>query len=217
METTKMKIRVTFLESILGTNPNNKNVFSDFIASKAPDARSREEEVEEFGADEVREKQTTVFNRDEIGRPFFYDYHVKGFFKDTAGALRQVKGTESSQMKSYKKLIDGLIFVSPRKVVFNDVHPDEITLCERPLRASTPQGERVALACSESIPAGKSIEFTIELLKPELKDWVVEMLNYGVYRGFGQWRNSGAGRFFWEELDAEGNVVGGNHDTMIGG
>lgn len=215
MNTNKMRIRVTFLENILGTNPNNKEIFSDYISSKAPDAKTRDEEVEEFGADEVRDKQTTVFNRTADGKPFFYDYHVKGFFKDTCGALRQVKGTECSGVKSYKKLIDGLIFVFPRKVVFNDVLPEEITLCERPLRASTPQGERVALACSESIPAGKKIEFTIELLKPELKDWVVEMLNYGVYRGFGQWRNASHGRFCWEELDAEGNVIGGNYHEYM--
>lgn len=216
MESNRMKIRVTFIENILGTNPNNKSVFSDYIASKAPDALNREQEVEEFGAEEVREKQTTVFNRDDDGKPFFYDYHVKGFFKDTCGALRQVKGTECSQMKAYKKLIDGLIFVFPRKIVFNDVTPEEITLCERPLRASTPQGERVALACSESIPAGKSIEFEIALLKPELKDWVVEMLNYGVYRGFGQWRNSGCGRYVWQELNTDGDVIGGNYDESIG-
>ena len=215
MNTNKMRIRVTFLENILGTNPNNNEIFSDYISSKAPDAKTREEEVNEFGADEVRDKQTTVFNRTADGKPFFYDYHVKGFFKDTCGALRQVKGTECSGVKSYKKLIDGLIFVFPRKVVFDDVLPEEITLCERPLRASTPQGERVALACSESIPAGKKIEFTIELLKPELKDWVVEMLNYGVYRGFGQGRNASHGRFCWEELDADGNVIGGNYHEYM--
>lgn len=35
-----MKIRLTFLEPVLGTWPSNENVARDFIASKAPDASS---------------------------------------------------------------------------------------------------------------------------------------------------------------------------------
>ena len=39
-----------------------------------------------------------------------------------------------------------------------------------------------------------------------------ECLDYGIYRGIGQWRNSGRGRYMWEELDDGGKVIGGNYD-----
>lgn len=32
------------------------------------------------------------------------------------------------------------------------------------------------------------------------------------FDGFGQWRNSGKGRHLWDELDADGNVIGGNNE-----
>ena len=37
-----------------------------------------------------------------------------------------------------------------------------------------------------------------------------ECLDYGIRRGLAQWRNSGKGRYVWEELDDDGNVIGGN-------
>jgi hypothetical protein len=34
-----------------------------------------------------------------------------------------------------------------------------------------------------------------------------------MHYGIGQWRNSGKGRFLWEEIDPEtGAVIGGNYD-----
>ena len=76
----------------------------------------------------------------------------------------------------------------------------DIGLCERPLRASTPQGERVALAISEEIPAGATMEFTITCMDEKDLKLVREWLDYGYYRGLGQWRNSGKGRFLWAEV-----------------
>lgn len=37
-----MKVRLTFLEPVLGTWPSNENIARDFIASKAPDASTEE-------------------------------------------------------------------------------------------------------------------------------------------------------------------------------
>mgnify|MGYP001070201268 CR=1 FL=1 len=97
------------------------------------------------------------------------------------------------------KAIDGLIFVYPREIPY-DLHGLKMGYCERPLRASTPQGERVSIAKSESVPAGSTAEFEIECLDPGLEAMVRECLNYGTKRGLGQWRNSGKGRYEWEEL-----------------
>ena len=72
------------------------------------------------------------------------------------------------------------------------------------------QGERVTLAMSEECPAESSICFTVICLSAEYAAAVREWLNYGCLRGLGQWRNSGRGKFVWEELDDNGRVVGGN-------
>ena len=93
--------------------------------------------------------------------------------------------------------MDGLVFVEERKIPYE--FKGGMGECQRPLRASTPQGERVALAHSETVPAGATVEFTIVILKDDMETAVREWLDYGRLRGIGQWRNSGKGRFEWEE------------------
>lgn len=205
----KIRVRLTFLESVLGTAPNNSEIYSEYIASNAPNSKTMEEEIEAFGVDTVAEKGITVFPRTEDGRPFIYDYQIKGFFKDACSMLSRVGGkdengkkrkvNESSKLSAYKKTIDGLIFVQPRKIPFN--FDGEITLCQRPLRAQTMQGERICLASSEEIPAGATIEFDIICLADENLAAVVEWLDYGQLRGIGQWRNAGRGAFTYEVLE----------------
>ncbi len=192
-----MKVKVTFTEELLGTASSNPEIHREFIASKAPDAASREEEVEAVGAEEVTEKAMTVFPRED-GVPFIWDYQVKGFFKDSCGMLKRVPGTRSNKIKAYKKIIDGLVFVSPRKIPIT-VNGEGMGECQRPLRAQTAQGERIALAHSETVPVGSSVEFEINCLDERTEKDVKEWLDYGKLRGFGQWRNSGKGRFEYEE------------------
>lgn len=133
-------IEITFTEEVLGSSPNTKEIYSEFIASKAPDAASVADEVEAVGADEVTEKGTTVFPRNDDGEPVIWDYQLKGFMKDACGALRRVPGTLSSKCKAYKKVIDGTIFVKERSVAFQLPEGGEVGICERPLRADTPAG-----------------------------------------------------------------------------
>lgn len=194
-----MKVKLTFTEPILGTCPADEEAYRTFIAAKAPDASTLEDEVAAIGVDAVVEKGLTVFPRTEDGKPFLYDYQIKGFFKDTCGGLKRVKDTVSSGIKAYKKEIDKLIFPQPRQIPFE--FEGEIGYCQRPLRAQTMQGERVSLAISEQIPAGASVTFDIELFSDDHEKTVREWLNYGKYSGIGQWRNSGKGRFTWEEIE----------------
>ena len=112
----ELRVRVTFFEELLGTANNDPEIHSEFIASKAPDAPSREEEVAALGVDEVIEKSMTVFPRDKNGNPIMWDYQIKGFFKDTCGMLQKVPKTLSSKVKAYKKEIGGLVFVSERQI-----------------------------------------------------------------------------------------------------
>lgn len=111
-------IKLTFIEPVLGTWPSNKNVARDFIASKAQDASTIEDEVAAVGVDAVADKAMTIFPRVD-GKPVFYDYQIKGFFKDTCSALARAKYTKSSGLKAFKKVIDGLIFPFPRAISIN--------------------------------------------------------------------------------------------------
>ena len=189
--------RLDFIEEVLGTASGDPEIHAKFIASKADDAPSLEEEVAALGAEAVEVEKMTVFPRDEDGDPMMWDYQVKGFFKDACGVLRKINGTACSKIKAYKKEIDGLLFVEPRKIKIVMPEGGEIGTCQRPLRASTAQGERIALASSETVPAGSFIDVEITILKDDLEDMVKECLAYGKLRGMMQWRNSGKGRFEW--------------------
>lgn len=199
----ELKVRITFTEKVLGTSSNNKELHAEYIASNAPDAKSKQEEIEALGADEYREKQMTVFPRNKEDNPIFWDYQIKGFFKDSCSALQRCKGSdiakESCKLKAYKKIIDGCIFVFPRQIPI-DMHGGKIGNLQRPLRAQTAQGERIALADSETVPEGSTIELTIECLNDSYEAVVKEWLDYGKYKGIGQWRNASFGRFTYEIL-----------------
>ena len=200
-----MKVKITLNEEMLGMSPANADIYREYIASKSPDAATIDEEVASVGVDAVEEKGITVFPRTEDGTPFLWDYQMKGFFKDTcqmlskAGKAGYEGGKACAALKAYKKAIDGLLFVSPRKIPV--ILSGEIGFCSRPLRAMTMQGERVSLAKSETCPAGSTIEFEITCLDKNLEKMVVECLNYGSMRGIGQWRNSGKGVFTWEKAE----------------
>ncbi len=205
----KLKVKITFVEPVLGTWPSNQNIAREFIASKSPDAATIEDEVAALGADTVADKGMTVFPRNEHGVPALYDYQVKGFFKDSCGMLSRIGGktetgkkkavNESGKITAYKKVIDGLIFVQPRMIPI--CSNGEMTECQRPLRAQTAQGEHASLANSEEIPAGSTCEFEVLLMDDSHEKAVLEWLDYGALRGIGQWRNSGKGRFTYEILD----------------
>lgn len=207
-----LNVKLTFTEEILGTLPGNPEIFTDYIASKAPVVETKDGEIatdpdteEEIKAisideavDEALQKSITIFPKDENGNPFIYDYQVKGFFKDACGMLKRVPGTKSSKIKAYKKEIDGLIFLEDRKNMLSV--NGEIGICQRPLRVSNATGERTTLAVSETIPAGTTIELGIKYMVDSQKELIKEWLNYGSLHGIGQWRNSGKGTFAWEEI-----------------
>jgi hypothetical protein len=79
--------------------------------------------------------------------------------------------------------------------------PSSMGECQRPLRASTAQGERIALSHSEAAPAGTFVELEIQCLTKDMFDLAEECLEYGKLRGIGQWRNSGKGRFTYEVIE----------------
>lgn len=189
-----LTVEITLNEPMLGTTSGDKEVAKTFIASKNPNGVA-DDEIAAIDEMEVLQKSSTCFPRDTNDNPFMWDYQVKGFFKDACGMLKRVTGTKSSGIKAYKKIIDGLIFPSPRKIPIDLSGP--LTWTERPLRAQTAKGERIALARSETVPAGSILRFDIKYMQPKMRDVIIEWLDYGELRGFGQWRNSGMGRFRW--------------------
>ena len=193
----RIKVRITFLEELLGSQSANEELQRDYIASKAPDAATIEDEVAAVGVDEVADKAMTIFPKMADGTPFIYDYQIRGFFKEACGALKKVEKTESSKIKAHKKLIDNLVFVEPRQIPI-DMHGMKMGKCERPLRAATPMGERIALASSESVPEGSTVEFDVIFLNNKDSEILTEWLGYGAFKGFLQWRNSGKGKFTYE-------------------
>ena len=220
---TVRRIRLTFTDEVLGSQPGSKTEFDGFFRDRAARTLSEEGvkvdpetgEQSAYSADEIDElldlerdgievedalmRGKTVFPRDKQGRPCMYGYQIKGAFKDACGMLRRVKSSRSIKLKAYKKVIDGLIWVNERTVPFQ--FDGEMGVCSRPLRATTPQGERVAIACSETIPEGASLEFTVTCLEPDFWPVVEEWLTYFGMRGIGQWRNSGKGTCAWEYVD----------------
>ena len=205
-----LHVKVTFTEPILGPGSSNPEIHSEFIASKAPDAISRAEEVAAIGAEAVEEKTTTVFARNDAGQPIIWNYQIKGFFKEACAALQRMKGekcaVESSKIKAFKKVIDTLIEPGAdpdcidRKIPLILIDGDDLKTLQRPLRGQTAQGERIALASSEQAKAGTTAEFyvrTPDAYAGAVKEW----LRYGKRHGMLQWRNAGYGRFTWELLE----------------
>ena len=197
----RIRVRLTLIEEALGMTPADPEIYSKFIASKAPEPDLSQEEVEAVEGIGQPEDQATVFPRTEDGVPFCWDYQIKGFFKDACSSLRRAPGTRSSKLTAFKKVIDGTIFVGPRVIPFELPEGASCGRCERPLRASTAMGERIALAASETVPAGTTLDFEVLVMNPKDAETVREWLDYGQLRGLFQWRNSGKGRFTWEEVE----------------
>lgn len=237
----KHYFELELLEDCLGTGPSDKDLLSTFIASKAPDAASREEEIAALGEDTLVEKGTTLFykgvfknngkkfidildrregyrftpeDQDFERRPFFWNYQIRGMFKDSCGLLSRASYGESAGLKAYKKVIDGGIFVYPRRLAidvapyyitdegdFVPCDPNHLKVLQRPLRIQDKNGERTAIAASEVIPAGSRIKFCVGVTDTKFMQAVYEWLNYGADHGLGAWRNSGKGIFRWRELN----------------
>lgn len=203
--TMKMKVKITLLDDMLGTTSANPDIHKEFIASRSADAKKMDEELAALPVEQLMEKAMTVFPRDADGTAILFDYQFKGFLKESIGALVEltdlpelrVNKTKLSKF-TYKRVVDNVLFVFPRMIRLSPVSGT----CTRPLRAATMQGDRVALATSEVVPAGTTFEVEITSLcdAAPFRKLIVSALDYGALKGLGQWRNSGKGRFTWEEI-----------------
>ena len=192
----RFKVKLRLIEPLLGTVPKDPDVYSRYIASKAPQEDLIDEEVDTV---ELEEQGWTGFHKDDKGI-FIYNYMIKGFLKSAcevcmgAGVIKKIT--------AYKKWIDLTVFVDPRRIRFGKTEPDG--WLERPLRTMTPKGPRVTVCRSDYVDEGTEIEFTIRVLPNKVgldKALIAQLLEYGQYVGLGQWRGSGGyGRFEAEVL-----------------
>lgn len=198
MKIHEMKVRIKFTQPILGSMPADEELYTKFIASKAPAEWLVDEEVENIPEVDY-DKGVTVFPQDKQGI-FLYNYHIKGFFKHAGNVLK-----DQLKIKNLRSKLDDYLFIKERKIYLirdGKIIQEEDRILERPLRAKTMQGERVALASSEVIDPPAEAIFTVQLLEhKEVKmDTIKELLDYGRFMGIGQWRNASFGSFEWEEI-----------------
>lgn len=191
----RYKVTLTFTEEILGATPKDPEIYRTWTTP--PGDLTEEQLAEELETLERREEKGWTGFHMLKGTPLLYDYVVKGFFKDACGMLRRASDTKSAKLQAYKKVVDGMIFVTPRRILLN-LNGGKMGTNERPLRASTAQGDRVALARSDTCPIGTTMEFMLTILGAVPQALLREWLDYGALRGLGQWRNAGWGTFTYE-------------------
>ena len=136
-------------------------------------------------------------------------YQIKGFLKEASGALKDM-----FNLTSYIKKVDNYVFILEDEIpIMRD--GKQLTeadgFLERPLRANTLQGPRVALARSEEITGDWYVDVTIKVLmnnstaKGQKFDMelIENLLSYGELKGLLQWRNGGHGSFSYEEIESD--------------
>lgn len=219
MKIQKATYELNGITRLLGSQPANPEVRSQFIAAKvaeraaiAGDVVNKDTKGAEEDAmlpDDMEKRNLTVFLRDKDYNVVLCDYVIKGFLKEAATAMKAELGIANAKSK-----IDNLVLITPTYLTINrDGEPLDVTDydLERPLRAMTMQGPRVSVVASECIDPEWSIRFTVNLLDNEktvksaalTMESIEAMLDYGMFKGLGQWRNGQNGRFTWKKVEEE--------------
>lgn len=185
LDTYDVVIRLT--ERMLGTVPKDPDVYSRYIAAKAPSPDVGAEEMETVPGD-VEKSGWTGFHEDGEGI-FIYNYAVLGFLKEAGNTLKDQLG-----IKNLRSKIDQFVYIEPRRIY---VGKEPAGALERPLRAMTMQGPRVTVVRSDYVEAGTEIAFQVRILRNReiTADVVRELLEFGQLKGLGQFRNGSYGRF----------------------
>jgi hypothetical protein len=218
----RVKIRLT--SNILGTVPRTQGVYRAYISQVARQAlvksgklangqAATEEAIDHCIAEseqsvrEVEERGWTGFHQDDEGVAFLYNYHVRGFLAESARRQNPLVVGNTTYKQAQDK-IKGYVFVLDRYIYLGRVDG----VVERPLRAMTAMGPRIALARSDYIEAGKELTFHVAILGNVFKEEhhvpiLRQLLAYGELQGLGQWRTGGHGQFVTQEIQPMRVVV----------
>lgn len=198
--------KLTGITPILGSCPADPEIYTSYVANKIEEQKASDEA--KHLPDNLEEKGMTGFMRYSNGGLAVHNHVVKGFFKEALRTLKEQLGLKATDGK-----VDNFVFVHPYYITFRDVkgglykEPDAFN--ERPLRATTMQGPRTSLAKSEQLDEGWTLEFKVTLLpgiptkssKDITFDDIETALDYGEFKGLGQWRNASWGCFTWERVE----------------
>ena len=201
----KYEVILDITEPVLGTVPKDKNIYKTYVQKEitaavaagavgANGTKLYQEQLDEEAESitEMEERGWTGFHELD-GRPFVFDYYIKGHIKDVANVLKDQLGVRNLRSK-----VENVVFVQPRRIFFEPQPGLTMVrdVLERPLRAMTMEGPRVTLTRSDTL-ADVSLRFYVLILKnTEVKRPLVEgLFEYGNLRGLGQWRNGGWGRY----------------------
>lgn len=181
IQTSDYRLDVTFWRPLLGTQ---------MVGELIGPAEDDDAEVVDLA------KHTTYFFRNARGEPILYDYHLMGFLKEAASALN---GRVHGGVKNLRSKVENLVFVSPVELPLLLPPDQQPGLFERPCRRRTAYGQRVFIACSETMPAETRFTAGISVYPGEISQRVLEdLLDWGFHHGMGQWRTGGWGRFRYE-------------------
>ena len=210
MKYTEQKFKLTGISPILGSIAMDKKVFTEYLATKGKTPEEKEKALQDVDnvpeTPEDAENKATGFYRDENGNFILKEYQVKGFLKEAARVLKDQLGLVAPVSK-----IDNFVFIRETNLIIHTATGGTVTeadtILDRPLRAMTAQGPRVALAYSEMV-SDWNIEFTLRVLQNDgskksaamTMDTIEELLDYGFLKGLLQWRNGGYGKFIFEKI-----------------
>lgn len=139
MKYSEKKFRLTGITPLLGSVPLDKEVYTKYIAAKAKTAEEKTNaakgESEVVYSDETVEEKVTGFYRDTTtGGIMLRDYHIKGFLKSAAKALKDQLG-----LTNYLSKVDNFVFIKERELFLYNQETNERIMdpdgfLERPLR-----------------------------------------------------------------------------------
>lgn len=214
-------VKLFFFTELLGSCPADKEIYSKYIAKNRLDAPTVQDELQMLPEEEVIEQGTTCFlirtRGKDKGKPCLASYTILGFMKEKTKYRRQETGSGFDKFTNYKSKIDGNFFIDKPFITLNLPEGEDLGICQRPLRAETAQGPRVALASSLTCPPGTTCEFQLNINNKEFNKYAIGCLEKGFENGTGQWRSSQQkGRFLFEIYDIDGNYLDGNTKEKVG-
>lgn len=204
------KYRLTGISPILGSIPLDKGVYEEYIVPKTKTDAELKKAMNDVDSvqppEESSDVKVTGFYRDNNGNIILKEYQIKGFLKEAGRVLK-----DQLKLLAPVSKVDNFVFIMETDLPLVTSRGSTIqkadSIFDRPLRAMTAQGPRVALAYSEQV-CDWSVEFTMRVLDNPASpksaaltfDVIESLFDYGSLKGLLQWRNGGYGKFTFERI-----------------